>query len=98
MATIHHLSMALVDVQERLVKELQFTADAERQAEAAFDTVFESLHHLQETVKAGFAERRRALSAALGNPGPSPETIEPDLSELMRKPKLVKAAAVGGEA
>lgn len=98
MATLHHLDMALIDIRERLTKELQFSADSERQIEAAFDTAQEALTHLHATVKSAFGERRRALATALGNPGPSPETIDADIHEPARKPKLVKAAAPGGDA
>ena len=99
MATLHHLDMALIDIRERLTKELQFSADSERQIKAAFVTVFEAVQHLDAVVMGAFAERRRALATALGNPGPSPETIDAENLETARKPKLVKAAAApGGDA
>lgn len=98
MATLHHLDMALIDIRERLTKELQFSADSERQIKSAFATAFESLHHVETVVMEAFSERRRALATALGNPGPQPETIDADGAEPPRKPKLVKAAVPGGDA
>ncbi|MEN6302225.1 MAG: hypothetical protein ABFD96_05830 [Armatimonadia bacterium] len=87
--------MAVIDARERLTKELQFSADAERQIQAAFDTAFEAMNHLHATVKNAFAERQRALAAALGAPSPQPETIEQPAEPARKQPKLVKAA--GGE-
>lgn len=76
MTTLHHLNVTLIDVQERLNRELQFSVDAEKQIMDAFTTVDEALHQLERTIRAAFGERGRALSAAIGNGKPNPETIE----------------------
>lgn len=49
---------------------------AKQQNAQALATVSEALNHLTMTVKNAFGERHRALAAALGSPGPQPETIE----------------------
>lgn len=76
MTTLHHMEMAVLDVRERLTKELQFSGDAERQIGQALDTVREAVEHLSTTIHNAFAERHRALALALGQPGPQPQTIE----------------------
>lgn len=75
MTTLHHLNIALIDVQERLTRELQFSADAEKQIMDAFNTVDKALHQLERAIRAGFTERTRALSATIGSGKPTPETI-----------------------
>lgn len=94
MSTLHHIDMALVDIRDRLTKELQFSVDSERQVCQAIDTVSEAINQLERAVKSAFAERHRALASALGSPGPSPETIDASDSDApARKPKLVKHGA-----
>lgn len=95
MSTLHHLEMAALDVRDRLTKEMQFSADSERQIDAAYETVCEAQAHYHSLVKSAFLERRRAIAAAMGSPGPMPETIEQHNEAVdapSRKPKLVKAA------
>jgi len=76
MSTLHHLNIALIDVQDRLTRELQFSVDAEKQILEAFNTADEALHHLERTIRAAFGERSRALSATIGSGKPAPETVE----------------------
>ena len=63
--------MALVDLRERLSRELQFSHDAEAQITAALDTVCQGLEHLERSIRNAFAERNRALEAALGTSAPA---------------------------
>ena len=90
MSTLHHLNLALIDVQERLTRELQFSVDAEKQIMDAFHTVDEALHHLERTIRSAFGERSRALSSAIGSGKPSPETVE--LGAIEEQPVAKKAA------
>jgi hypothetical protein len=92
MTTLHHLDVAIVDIRERLTRELQFSTDARRNIDQAFGVVTEALEALHRAIETALTERQRALSAALGNPGPNPETIEAD-DPPPRKPKLVKEGA-----
>lgn len=88
MTTLHHLNLTLLDVQERIQRELQFTSDAEKQILDAVSTVVEAVGHLDRCIKAAFSERTRALSAALGSGKPTPETVD------MIEAKPVKAKKV----
>ena len=76
MTTLHHLNLTLIDVQERIQRELQFTTDAEKQILDALTTVSEAVGHLDRSIKSAFSERTRALSAALGSGKATPETVE----------------------
>lgn len=89
MTTLHHLNLALIDVQDRLTRELQFSVDAERQIMEAFHTADEALHQLERTIRSAFGERSRALSAAIGSGKPAPETVEHETELPVRKTKVV---------
>jgi len=77
MSTLKHLDMALVDLRERLSRELQFSHDAEAQITAALDTVCQGLEHLERSIRNAFAERNRALEAALGTSAPAQASALP---------------------
>lgn len=50
MSTLHHLEMASLDLRERLTKELQFSADSERQIFQALDTHDEAIDHAKQQI------------------------------------------------
>lgn len=75
MTTLHNLGLSLVDLQDRLQRELQFSSDSRNHVMNAMGTVREALDALDQAIQTAFDERMRALSAALGNGKPSPETI-----------------------
>jgi len=77
MSTLKHIDMALIDLRERLTRELQFSAEAEAQITAALATVSEGLTHLDRTIRNAFAERNRALETALGSTAPAPAAALP---------------------
>ena len=107
MSTLHHMDMALIDLRNRFSNELQFGTDGKRailltldSARQAVKVLSDCLDDVEAAVVNTLDERQRALAAALGNPGPKPETIEQHAESgehPARKPKLVKAAAAGGE-
>lgn len=76
MSTIHNLQMLAVDLEQRVVREMQFSGDAERQAADAFTTLREALTNVENIVMNTFQERGRALAAALGTGKPEPDQIE----------------------
>ncbi len=89
-----------VDAERQICQALDTVDEAIQHAkqtnQQALGTVGEALNHLTMTVKNAFNERHRALATALGQPGPSPETIEPlPGDEPARKPapKLKVAGA-----
>ena len=89
-----------VDAERQICQALDTVDEAISHAKAqnvqAINTINEALNHLTMTIKNAFNERHRALATALGQPGPSPETIEPMLGdEPARKPtpKLKVAGA-----
>lgn len=67
MSTLHTMNLALVDIEARLTRELQFSADAEKQILDNLNTVHEGLDQLDRSIRAAFTERTRALSAAIGS-------------------------------
>jgi hypothetical protein len=76
MSTIHGLQLLAVDLEQRVVREMQFTGDAEQQVADAFKTLREALNHVENVVMNTFQERSRALAATLGNGTIQPETVE----------------------
>lgn len=97
MSTLQHLNMALVDMENRLQRELQFSADAEKLIIDNMAVVMEAIGNLDRSIRAAFNERNRALALMLGSGKPSPETVQHvDVIEdavPIRKPKAVAVAA-----
>jgi hypothetical protein len=91
MSTINHLESSILDLRERFTKELQFSHTAQAQITAAFNTLSESLDHVEQTVNNAFAERNRALELALGTAPERQEQAEGEASPPARKPKLAAA-------
>lgn len=90
MSTLHHLELAVIDMTERMRRELQFSSDAKKQIRDAFVLLHDALETAEKAVHSAIDERMLALSAAIGNGQPSPETVD---AEPARKPKLVKPVA-----
>lgn len=76
MTTIHNLQMLAVDLEQRVVREMQLQGDAERQVVDALATVREAFNHLEQVILSAFQERGRALAATLGNGKPTPDVYE----------------------
>ena len=86
MSTIHGLQMLAVDLEQRVVREMQFTGDAEQQIATAFSTLREALSNVENLVMNTFQERSRALASTLGNGTVTPETVEATPRAKLRKP------------
>lgn len=89
MSTIHSLTLALTDMEDRLVRELQFSHDAEKQILDAVGIVRDGVEQLDRSIRAAFQERTRALSAAIGSGKPTPETVDGDMPSV-RKMTIVE--------
>ena len=92
MSTLHHLNMALLDVQERVQRELQFSSDAEKLILDNMAMAMEALGNLDRSIRTAFNERNRALATMLGSGKPSPETVHVEMIEEaapIKKPKVV---------
>lgn len=76
MSTLHILDQTLLEVRDRLQKELQFSVDAERNINAAMQLALDAMGNLTQSIATAFAERHRALDLAIGHGRPSPETVE----------------------
>lgn len=98
MSTIHAMSLAVIDMQDKLQRELQFSADAKRQIHGAFEILRDALENCETVVSAALDERMRALSATIGTGKPTPETVESTAETPRKAPKLVKATATEGDA
>lgn len=89
MSTLHILDQALLEVRDRLQKELQFSVDAERNINAAMQLAVDAMGNLSQAITTAFAERHRALDLAIGHGRPSPETIAHDEPpKPAKRPKL----------
>jgi hypothetical protein len=80
--------MLAVDLEQRVVREMQLQGDAERQIVEALATTREAFNHLENVILSAFQERSRALAATLGTGKPSPDTFEATVQTP--KPKLRK--------
>lgn len=87
MSSIHALSLMdtdfeqrrkimLLDLTETLRRELQFTLDSRKQIVEGFRLQREALEANERQTLEAFDGRMRALSEAIGNGAPSPETID----------------------
>lgn len=90
MSTIHGLQMLAVDLEQRVVREMQFSGDAERQVADAFTTLREALANVENIVMNTFQERGRALAATLGTGKPDPDTYEA-VNNVQPHPKSIKS-------
>lgn len=86
MSTLHHLELAVIDVTDRISRELQFSSDAKKQVRDAFTILHDALENVEKVVCHAMEERMRALSAAIGSGQPSPETVD----HLPEPPKPAK--------
>lgn len=93
MSNIHSLQQLAVDLEQRVVREMQFTGDAERQVAEAFKTLREALTHVETTVMNTFQERNRALAATLGNGRVDPDMIDATPAKSKRPAVSVVASA-----
>lgn len=75
MSTLHALEMAVIDMTERMQRELQFSSDAKKQVRDAFGLLHDAVENVEKAVGAAIDERMRALSAAIGTGKPNPETL-----------------------
>ena len=62
------LQQDILDIQDRLTRELQFNADGERELLKTTELLGETLAHLQEQIRTLFRERATTLLTALGDP------------------------------
>jgi len=85
MSTLHTLNLALVDIEDRLTRELQFSHDAEKQILGALAIVKDGLEQLERGIQAAFQERKRALSAAIGTGKPTPGTVDAESITLPQR-------------
>lgn len=62
------LQQDVLDIQDRLTRELQFNADGERELLKTTELLGETLVHLQEQIRTMFRDRSVTLRTALGEP------------------------------
>jgi len=91
MSNITGLQQLAVDLEQRVVQEMQFTGDAERQAVEAFKMLHEAVDHAETIIMNMFQARGRSLAAIIGNGKLNPETVD------VSPPKSKKIHAVASE-
>lgn len=94
MSTLHHLELAVIDMTDRMQRELQFSSDAKKQIRDAFVILHDAVEAVEKAVNNAMEERMRALSAAIGSGQPSPETVD----HLPEPPKPAKRQRIEVEA
>jgi len=87
MTTLHHLELAVIDMSERMRRELQFSSDARKQIRDSFIILRDALDATEKAVNSAFDERMMALSSAIGTGAPSPETVDHALDAPVTMPK-----------
>ena len=85
MATLHNLELGLIDLQDRMQRELQFSSDSRALISKAAATARDALDALEGAINTAFDERMRALSAAIGTGKPSPETLDAPRARQLRE-------------
>lgn len=88
MSTLHHLELAVIDMTERMQRELQFSSDAQKLIRDAFVLLHDAVENVEKAVNNALGERMRALSAAIGSGKPTPETV--DAAPQVEAPKPAK--------
>lgn len=87
MTTLHHLELAVIDMTERMRRELQFSSDARKQIRDSFLLLRDALDATEKAVSSALDERMLALSSAIGTGAPSPETVDHTLEQHTPMPK-----------
>jgi len=87
MTTLHHLELAVMDMTERMRRELQFSSDAKKQIRDSFILLHDALANVERAVTDAMDERMLALSTAIGTGKPEPEMVD----HMSPAPKLRSA-------
>lgn len=74
MSNILQAQQSLIDLQERINREIQFGEDSCREMLATISLLKETVSHMETQVTRLFNERGVALTAMLGQPG-RPQTV-----------------------
>lgn len=69
MSNLLQLQQTLVDVQDRINREIQFGEDSHRELMSTIGLLRETIQHLETQITRLFNERSASLAAALGQPG-----------------------------
>lgn len=68
MSNILQMQQNLIDIQERINREIQFGEDSQRELLATVVLMRETLQHMETQINRLFHERNASLVAALGHP------------------------------
>jgi hypothetical protein len=69
MSNILQAQQTLIDLQDRINREIQFGEDSHRELVGTLGLLHETLKHLETQLNRMFNERGASLAAALGQPG-----------------------------
>lgn len=89
MTTLLHLTQAIVDIQEGLLREQRFSQDACHNLLTGTKLLREGLDALERDIRAQFDERDRSVSRLLGNSQPYATVID----ETQPQPAIATAEA-----
>ena len=92
MSNILQAQQTLIDLQDRINREIQFGEDSHRELVGTIGLLRETLQHLETQLTRLFNERSASLSAALGQPGkPQTVSISTTVETIEVNPKPTKA-------
>jgi hypothetical protein len=89
MSNLLQLQQTIVDVQDRINREIQFGEDSHRELVGTIGLLRETIQHLETQITRLFNERSASLSAALGQPGKA-QTVN-----ITASPQMVEALSLG---
>jgi hypothetical protein len=93
MSNILHLQQNLIDIQERINREIQFGEDTQRELVKTLGLVRESLEMLEKQITTLFSDRRASLAATLGQPQEMTIVGEDVLPSLDKVKRVTRQAA-----
>jgi len=108
MTNILHLHQNLIDIQERINREVQFGEDTQRELIKTVGLLKDTTRMLEQQITTLFSDRRASLMATLGQPNEGPMLVhegmlrtegpEPDDPAFAPPPKKGKVAAAEAKA
>jgi hypothetical protein len=93
MTNILHLHQNLIDIQERINREVQFGEDTQRELLKTVGLLKETTAMLEKQITTLFSDRRASLMATLGQPQDTTMTLVHEEPEALPKKGKMEAKA-----
>lgn len=90
MSNILHMQQTILDIQERVNREIQFGEDTQRELLTTVRLMRDTLGHLENQINQLFNERAAALVSVIGHPS-RPQTVDMTAEQPpLERPKAPK--------